>query len=168
MTFDQAFERLIGHEGKFQNHRNDRGNWTSGKVGEGELRGTKFGITAMNYPAIDIKSLTLDDAKALYKRDYWDRTRSAELPPDVAFNVFDAGVHHGVGTAARLLQRAVGVAEDGRIGPITVNAVRGLDPRVVVARLNAHRILLCAALSTWPDFGRGWACRMAVNILEAS
>ena len=45
--FILSFDRVIGHEGLFQNDRDDRGNWTSGKIGVGELKGTKFGIAAM-------------------------------------------------------------------------------------------------------------------------
>ena len=45
--FDKVFNRVIGHEGGFQNMHHDRGNWTGGKVGEGELKGTKFGLSAM-------------------------------------------------------------------------------------------------------------------------
>src|SRR5690554_991684 len=71
--FDLAFERLIGHEGKFTDNRADRGNWTTGRVGVGELKGTKFGISAMTYPHLDIKSLTLEQAKDIYLRDFWLR-----------------------------------------------------------------------------------------------
>src|SRR5690554_3598272 len=63
ITFDLVFERLIGHEGKFTDVRGDRGNWTSGRVGAGELKGTKYGISAMSYPHLDIKAITLEQAK---------------------------------------------------------------------------------------------------------
>ncbi|OXE36892.1 MAG: hypothetical protein CGW95_04725, partial [Phenylobacterium zucineum] len=56
MTFDQAFEVLIGHEGGYTNNPQDPG---------GE---TKFGISKRAYPDQDIANLTLDAAKAIYKR----------------------------------------------------------------------------------------------------
>ena len=68
LTFDQAFERLIGHEGNFTNDKDDRGNWTTGIIGKGQLKGTKYGISAMTYPQLDIKNLTLDQAKQIYKK----------------------------------------------------------------------------------------------------
>ena len=43
LTFDEAFKRLIGHEGRFTNDRNDRGNWTTGIIGKGQLKVTKYG-----------------------------------------------------------------------------------------------------------------------------
>ncbi|MEZ9473500.1 glycosyl hydrolase 108 family protein, partial [Vibrio lentus] len=66
-----AFERVIGHEGKYQNLYDDRGNWTTGVVGEGERKGTKFGIAAMSYPHLNIKQLTIEQAKEIYYRDFW-------------------------------------------------------------------------------------------------
>ncbi|WP_236513543.1 glycosyl hydrolase 108 family protein, partial [Escherichia coli] len=60
MNFDQAFKVTIGHEGSFTLNKNDAGNWTGGKVGVGQLKGTKYGIAANSYPNLDIKNLTLD------------------------------------------------------------------------------------------------------------
>lgn len=56
MTFDKAFDRLIGHEAGYSNDRRDPGNWTGGIVGKGQLKGTKFGIAANTYPNLDIKT----------------------------------------------------------------------------------------------------------------
>jgi lysozyme family protein len=166
--FEVAFERLIGHEGGFQNHRNDRGNWTSGKVGKGELKGTKFGISAMSYPDLDIPNLTVTQAREIYQRDFWNRFSGDELDARVAFNLFDASVHHGVANAVRLLQRAVNVDDDGVLGPVTLAALQALAPEIVAARLNAQRLLFCTRLSTWRDFGAGWANRFAQNILDCT
>lgn len=164
VTFDVAFERLIGHEGKFQNHRSDRGNWTSGRVGVGELKGTKFGITAMSYPHLDIKSLTLDEAKAIYRRDFWERAGSDDYDGAIAYQVFDAGVNHGIENAVRFLQRAARVADDGYIGPVTLKAVKAMTVTDVLMRYNAARIRFYTKLSTWDDYGKGWMSRTAGNL----
>ena len=58
MTFDEAFERLMGHEGVLSVDPNDPGNWTGRRVNVGVLRGTKFGISAAQYPDEDIPNLT--------------------------------------------------------------------------------------------------------------
>lgn len=150
--FDQAFERVIGHEGGYVNNPKDPG---------GE---TKYGISKRAYPHLNIKTLTLADAKAIYRRDYWERTRCPELPAGVAFEVFDAAVNSGPGQATRWLQRAVGVADDGVIGPITLAAVRRLDPQALQARYNGQRLDFMTRLSTWEAFGRGWARRIASNL----
>ena len=69
MNFDQAFTALIGNEGNYTLNHKDRGNWTGGMSGAGQLRGTKYGISAASYPAVDIKNLTLEAAKAI-SREY--------------------------------------------------------------------------------------------------
>lgn len=164
ITFDTAFERLLGHEGNFQNKRSDRGNWTSGKVGVGELRGTKFGISAMSYPNENIRELTVDRAKFLYRRDFWARVGGDELHAAIVFQLFDAAVNHGPGNAIRILQRAVDVADDGDFGPITEGATKALDVNDVLMKFNAERIRFFARLSTFNDYGRGWMRRVADNL----
>lgn len=154
MDFDTAFTKLIGHEGGYVNDPRDPG---------GE---TKFGISKRAYPDVNIASLTLDDARAIYRRDYWDRARCDQLPPQVAFQVFDTAVNSGIGQAIRFLQRAVGVADDGQVGPLTMASVRRMDPEAVAARFNGQRLDFMTRLSTWDTFGKGWARRIASNLME--
>ena len=67
----------------------------------------------------------------------------------------------------RLLQRAVGVAEDGVLGPKTFAAINAANPLRLVARFNGARLAHLASLPTWQTFGRGWALRVADNLLSA-
>jgi len=164
VTFDEAFSRLIGHEGLFTDDRNDRGNWTSGKIGVGELKGTKYGISAMSYPHLDIKNLTLSEARAIYLRDFWQRAGADEYDGAIGYQVFDAAVNHGIGNAVRFLQRAVGVADDGIIGPVSLRAVRAMTVTDVLMRFNAERLDFYTRLSTWPTFGKGWSRRIVANL----
>ena len=150
--FDQCFDRLVGHEGGYTAGKNDPG------------LETKYGISKRSYPHLDIAGLTLDNARAIYRRDFWDRARCDDLPPGVAFDVFDAAVNSGPGQAVRWLQRAAGVEDDGRIGPITLAAVLMADPAALQARFSGHRLAFMADLSTWVHFGKGWARRMASNL----
>lgn len=154
MNFDKAFEVLIGHEGGYVNNPSDPG---------GE---TKYGVSKRAYPDVDIANLTIEQAKAIYLRDYWQRARCDELPPTVAFQVFDTAVNSGIGQSIRFLQRAVGVADDGHVGPLTINAVRRLDAESIAARFNGHRLEFMTKLSTFDVFGRGWARRIAKNLQE--
>lgn len=152
--FDQCFDKLLSHEGGYVSDSRDPG---------GE---TKFGISKRSYPDVNIATLTLDQAKTIYKRDYWDRARCDELPPAVAFQVFDTAVNSGIGQSIRFLQRAVGVADDGNVGPLTISAVKRLDAEVVAARFNGQRLEFMTKLSTWDVFGKGWARRIAANLME--
>lgn len=154
--FEQCFERLIGHEGGYVFDARDPG---------GE---TRYGISKRAYPQIDIKALTLERAKAIYRRDYWDRCRCGELSEGVAFDVFDAAVNSGPAQAARWLQAAVGAQADGIIGPATLASVRKLPASTVLARLSGLRLDFMTSLPTWPAFGKGWARRIASNLKKVA
>lgn len=168
MNFDAAFERLIGHEGGYSDDPKDPGNWTGGRPGVGKLLGTKYGIAANTYPDIDIKALTLEQAKAIYRRDWWDKIHADQLPAAVAFQLWDFAVNAGITRAVISLQRAVGVADDGKLGPRTLAAVNAMPVPDVLARFNAERLEFYASLSTWPTYGKGWARRVAVNLRYAA
>ncbi len=141
--FERAFAFVVGHEGGYSDERADPGNWTGGQVGDGELRGTKFGISAASYPAIDIANLTLDDAQAIYQRDYWQKIDADALSPPLALLAFDAAVNNGVARSLRWLQTA-----------------KPLGGVAACAEFQAQRLMFMAGLSTWHDFGLGWARRL--------
>ena len=168
-VFDAVFAALIGHEGGFTDELRDNGNWTGGRCFIGECKGTKFGISAAAYPLLDIKGLTLEAARAIYRRDYWDRVGGDALPPALALLVFDAAVNNGVERAVRWLQAAAGAAADGRMGPRTLAAVaaRAQDWPELVVEFQAQRLNFMAALPTWRVFGLGWSRRLARLPLQA-
>ena len=168
LTFDQAFERLIGHEGKFTNDRQDRGNWTTGVIGKGELKGTKYGISAMTYPDLDIKNLNLVQAKQIYKRDWWDKINADQIEPALVFQVWDFAINAGMGTAKRKLQKAVGVVEDGIIGNLTIQAINNAELNDILLKFNAERLKYYTSLSTWPRYGKGWTLRVAGQLNYAA
>ena len=70
-----------------------------------------------------MRSLTVDDVTPIYKRNYWDRIKGDALPSGVDFAVFDLAVNGGTGRGAKMLQKVVGVTQDGGIGPQTLGAV---------------------------------------------
>jgi len=161
MNFDDAFKRLINHEGGFSDDRSDPGNWTGGRVGVGELKGTKYGIAANTYGDVDIKNLTIEDAKKIYYRDWWLKAGADQLDGAIVFQMWDFAVNAGMSTARRALQRAARVADDGQIGPLTIRAVRSMSTTDVLMRFNAQRLKHYTGLSTWPNFGKGWTNRVA-------
>ena len=154
MDFDTAFSRLIDSEGGYVNDPADPG---------GE---TKFGISKRSYPDVDIANLTLDQAKAIYLRDFWSPLGDAH--PAIKFQCFDFAVNSGIGTAIRKLQLAVGVADDGHWGPKSAAALAAMDLNDVLMRFAAQRLLFMTSLSTWGEFGKGWARRIAKNLLYAA
>lgn len=159
--FDTVFDRTIGSEGGFQADRRDRGNWTSGEVGKGELKGTKYGLSAMTYPDLDIKAITLQQAKDIYRRDWWDKLGMERWPKAMQFQMFDAAFNHGSGRANQFLQYAVGVTQDGKIGQATMAAVNAMDANDIVMRFLAKRLRYFTEVKTWDTYSRGWARRVA-------
>lgn len=142
--FERAVAFVLRWEGGFSQVRSDPGNWTGGKVGEGELRGTKFGISAAAYPKLDIVNLTMEAAKAIYRRDYWnllglDRVQD----PDYALVVFDSAVQHGAGRAAGWM-----------------------DAYDSVERYLWVRMSFYLGLSGFSTFGLGWMRRMNALMAE--
>jgi lysozyme family protein len=156
-SYDEALRRLLAHEGGYSNHPSDPGG------------PTKFGITLAVYretvkpraAAADVKAMTVEEAKAIYRSRYWDAQRCDELPAGVDYAVFDYGVNSGIGRAVKALQRIAGVAQDGALGPVTLAAVRASDAKTIVTRLCDERLRFLRALKTWGVFGKGWARRVA-------
>lgn len=158
-------ERLFGHEGVLSLDPTDRGNWTGGRVNVGELRGSKFGISAAAYPNIDIARLTRDQAAAIYVRDYLAPLKVERFSDGVGFQFFDWAVNAGVDGATRGVQKAVGVLPDGRVGPKTVAALEALSESDAIKRLLAQRIRAYTSDPGWAQNGRGWMNRIAANLL---
>lgn len=160
-AFERAFAVVVGHEGGLSLNPADPGNWTGGVVGLGACRGTKFGVSAASYPGLDIAALSLAEAQAVYRRDYWERVQGDAMPAPLALLVFDAAVNNGLGRAIRWLQEAAGVTVDGVIGPVTLRAVTMVTGAAVMAEFQARRLLFMAGLPTWRQFGGGWARRLS-------
>lgn len=153
MNFDIAFDRLMGHEGGYVNNPNDPG---------GE---TKWGISKRSYPNVDIKALTREKAKEIYRRDFWNRIDADALHDGVAFQSFDFAVNSGIETSVRYLQRAVGAVDDGHWGPKSQAAYALLTETDIIMRLNALRLRYMTQLSNWPNASKGWARRISQNLL---
>lgn len=83
--FEGAFSIVVGIEAGYVNDPDDPG---------GE---TKYGISKRSYPSLDIQNLTIDDARAIYRRDFWDHINLDSLPWELALIRFDCEVNQGEG-----------------------------------------------------------------------
>ena len=158
MNFDTAFTKLLGHEGGYVDHPDDPGGATRWGVTERVAR-------ARGYTG-HMRDLPEKMARDIYRADYWNRVRADDLPAGIRYAVFDAAVNSGVGQSVRWLQRALGVADDGKLGPITLAAAQSADSEALLRKLLAQRLKFMTSLSNWPSFSRGWARRIA-DLLEA-
>jgi lysozyme family protein len=72
---------------------------------------------------------------------------------------FDWAVNSGSGRPAKAIQRAVGAKQDGRIGPMTLQAVADKDPREIIESVYHTRQRFYERLKTFETFGKGWTRR---------
>ena len=158
--FERCFAFTLGAEGGYSDNPADPGNWTGGAVGNGELRGTKFGISASAYPQLDIANLTQSEAEEIYRRDYWAAIKGDSLPLPVALVAFDAAVNAGAKRAILWLQQAAGVAPDGVLGHETLATLNASDATSLAREALVRRLEFSTHLSTWARFGLGWSRRI--------
>lgn len=124
--FDAAFGIVVGIEAGYVNDPVDPG---------GE---TKYGISKRAHPNLEIKTLTLDQAKGIYFEEYWTPLGCEVLDWAYALQLLDCGVNQGQPTALKIKKMAV-----------------DLDDFV------AERILRYAMNANWEKYGLGWMRRVA-------
>ena len=129
VTFNEIIEVVLKHEGGYVNDPKDPG---------GE---TNFGISKRAYPDVDMKTLTKEGAKDIYKRDYWDKNHCGDLPDELRHVYFDMCVNMGRGRATKIMQetantKGADLKVDGGMGPKTIGALEKVD----LERVRAYRV----------------------------
>lgn len=155
-NYTASLERVLQDEGGYTNDATDPGGPTN------------FGITIHDYrmyinpkgTATDVKNMTVDQAKVIYKARYWDAVKGDDLPAGIDYVVFDYGVNSGVSRSAKVLQKLVNVPQDGEIGPDTIAAVKKQDPKALVNAICDERMTFLKKLKTFKTFGKGWTRRV--------
>ena len=145
--FHRCINLILAEEGGLSNHPADPG------------RLTKYGISQRSYPTLDIANLTLDDAKALYRRDYWQPIHGDQLQDGLDLLMLDCAINQGPVTAIKLLQRALRIQDDGIIGPATLSYSAAATPDLLDA-FAAERALRYELNPNEATFGRGWYRRL--------
>ena len=129
-TFDEIVEKVLEYEGGYINDPDDPG------------KETKYGISKKHNPKIDIRNLTVDQAKEIYHKKYWIPNKCDSLPSHLRHLYFDSCVNQGAAKATKVLQKAINnkstsiVKVDGKIGPKTIAASQDLE----LDRAKAYRI----------------------------
>lgn len=118
--FDACLAVVLGHEGGYVNHPNDRGGATNKGVTQRRYDEYRASI---GLPLQDVKNITNEEVTAIYKKYYWIPARCDRMPPPLDLMLFDAAVNHGPSRAVKMLQRVLGVTEDGIVGPKTLAAL---------------------------------------------
>lgn len=148
--FQKNIRRVKISEGAYVNNPKDPG---------GE---TKFGISKRAYPHLDIKNLTQEQADQIYYSDFWLAMHCDSMKAGMDGFVLDFAINSGVPTVTKCLQRALGVLDDGKIGPMTDAAIRTANPRRVVRLLFVSRAIIMAEAkkSNYEEHKHGWFARL--------
>lgn len=155
--FDKAIEFTLTQEGVYSNDIYDKGG------------STKYGISKKAYPDVDIENLTLDDAVAIYRRDYWDASNLTKVNSEkVAMAIFDWSVNSGVWIAVKSIQGIVGAKKDGILGPKTIACINSAKDDVIFAYMKDRKdfyVDIVKRNNTQIRFLKGWLNRI-INILQ--
>ena len=109
---------------------------------------TKFGISQKSYPDLNIASLTRDDARDIYYRDFWAPyflDRICIKSRHLAERIFVMGVLIGMSKIIKITQAAINllsddsIAIDGKMGAATIMAIQGIKNSSALTA--AHKIL---------------------------
>ena len=162
-NFARAFALTLKHEGGYVDHPSDPGGATNLGVTIGTLS------LWLGRPASksEVRALTRDTVAPIYRKNYWDRIRGDELPAGIDYAVYDFAVNSGPKRGAQALQRAIGVADDGVIGSVTLANVAARPVDQIVQRICDDRMTFLRRLSTWKTFGKGWTTRVQGVLREA-
>lgn len=153
-NFKKAVEVVLKHEGGYVNDFKDPG---------GE---TKYGISKRAYPNLDIKNLTIEQAKEIYYKDYWLKTKCDQMEYGIALQVFDTAVNTGIKNASILLQKILKVSTDGIIGNITLNTLKSYSGDILI-EYSRDRMKYYQGLSIFPTYKNGWTNRVFDTLKES-
>lgn len=161
-SLSESLRLMFGHEGGYVNSKNDSGG------------PTKYGIThrtlaahrgVQSVTAAQVKALTLAEAETIYRKSYWPQSGGDVLPVGLDYAAFDFGVNAGPRRAVLVLQKVLGVTQDGTIGPRTLAAVKAYSggvTKLIRDYCNARMTYLKSLTGPkgFPEHGRGWTIRV--------
>ena len=153
--FDQCFSALMENEGGYVHDPSDPGGETNW--------GITIAVARSNGYTGAMREMPIDTAKTIYHRKYWEKWMEC-APMPLAFELFDCAVNCGLSRSAKLLQRSLGITEDGVVGPKTMAAASSVSPVKLWSLFVAAVIEYRSGLDGWKHYSRGWTRRAAANL----
>ena len=153
-NYAQALKQVLKYEGGYVDHPQDPGGPTNKGITQAVYDSWR---KTQNLPVQSVRNIADSEVASIYKNLYWDRISGDNLPSGVDFAVMDYAVNSGVSRAAKTLQSVVGVAQDGQIGPQTIQAAKDY----VAMAVTNKRLAFMQSLSIWSTFGKGWSARIS-------
>jgi len=155
-NFERCLAVTLAHEGGWADHPKDPG----GSTMKGVTIGTYAQHKGRNVTKDELRAISDSDLRAIYRRGYWDKVRGDDLPAGLDLVAFDGAVNSGPSRGAKWVQQALGVAQDGKIGPATIAAASRANVEAAIYEACNARMGFLRGLKTWATFGRGWQSRV--------
>ena len=159
--FERWLQLVLAHEGGYVDHPSDPGGATNLGITRKTLARWRKVVPWTSLPKSEVKALNKETVAPIYRALYWDEIRGEDLPDGLDYAVFDYAVNSGPGRAVMALQRILGVADDGEVGPITLAAIAKRKPADLINALCDERFAFLQRRSTFPVFGKGWTSRVS-------
>lgn len=158
-NFETCLKEVLKHEGGYVDHPSDPG----GATNLGVTKRVWEEWVKCNVTKGEIKSLTPEMVKPLYRKRFWDACKCDDLPSGLDYVVFDIAVNSGSGRAAKFLQSAVGATPDGVVGNGTLTCVKRttLSTLELINIICDRRELFYKSIPNFSTFGKGWLRRGA-------
>jgi len=153
-NFDRSLKYLLVDEGGNDDDPADHGGRTSRGITQKEYNAWR---AEQHLPARDVWRASDAEVKTIYHDEYWEPYGDI-FPTGIDYLYFDMAVNAGPHRAAVLLQRALGVVDDGRIGPITRQAITMTSPRILIDKYTQIKRNWYISLHQ-PRFTKGWLNR---------
>lgn len=167
---DNVFDHLLDVEGGYTNDPVDPGGPTNKGITLGVYAAWKdIKLSPGNRARLlaELTDITDGTVRDIYEARYWQPAHAGELEPPLALMHMDAAVNHGVGTAIRFLQIAVGAEPDGEVGPLTRTAIAKHPIEKILQRYADIRRRRYRQLNHFWRFGRGWLSRVDKTLARA-
>lgn len=163
-NWQKSFELMLKSEGGYVNNPADPGGMTN----LGVTKATWENWVGRESDEAEMRALTPEKVEPLYKKKFFDAVRGDELPVGLDYLLFDFAVNAGAGRAIKTLQSAVGVTPDGGFGPLTMAAVKAIEPQELIERFSQAKEDFYRSLNTFNVFGKGWLNRVADVKIKAN
>lgn len=152
-NFDKCLKFILQFEGGFTNDPKDPG----GPTNLGITQSTLSAFIGRQATIAEVRALTPAKAGAIYRAKFWDHVNGDNLPVGIDLAVFDFGVHSGPSRGVAALQRAVKVADDGSLGPVTTAAANRADPATTINAICDDRMAFIEKTKAFkvPRFQKG-------------
>jgi lysozyme family protein len=179
VDYRNAIQKVLEHEGGYVNHPADRGgptNWGVTQRTYDSYMSSKLGRPYKSTIA-EIQAMPIATAIDIYKKLYWDVVKGDKIRKySVALVIFDQAINRGNSAAIRQVQRVLGVAQDGIMGPQTLDKLNfatsspDLEKKFLDSYLQESKLAYNTIVKNNPSqvvFLSGWLKRVDSLISES-